>query len=131
MKLEFYTHPKMDQHAYIKWAEEGRWFNLHERMIPTQDAKFHSTKLMLNEIGPFSVRSAKEQLDKIDVPPRCSLEDIENSIRMWNDTLQHPEKSKLLRTQADAAVEVKNTDSGPEARSFSLKRGTLYSSRIV
>ncbi len=39
MKLEFYTHPKMDkwQHAYIKWVEENRWFNLHERMITFLD----------------------------------------------------------------------------------------------
>ncbi len=111
MKLEFYTHPKKDkwQHAYIKWVEENRWFNLHERMIPTQDAKFHSTKLMLNEIGPFSANSVKE-LDKIDIPSRCSLGDVENAIRVWDDTLQHPERSKLLWTQVDAAVEVKNTD---------------------
>ena len=61
MKLEFYTCPNTDkwQHAYIKWVEENRWFNLHERMIPTQDAKFHSTKLMLNEIGPLSFRGTK------------------------------------------------------------------------
>lgn len=111
MKLEFYTHPKMDkwQHAYIKWVDEGRWFNLHERMIPTSDAKFHSTKLMLNEIGPFGSNSVKG-FTKIDVPRRCSVEDVENAIRVWNDTLQHPERSKMLRTQEDAAVEVKNTD---------------------
>ena len=112
MKIEFYTHAKIEtwQHAAVKWVEENRWFDLHERTIPTQDAKFHSSKLMLNEIGPYSVRSAKEQLTRIDVPARCPLADVENAIRVWDDTLQHPERSKLLWTQVDAAVEVKNTD---------------------
>ncbi len=108
MQLEFYTHAKMHnwQHAFIKWVEEGRWFNLHERMIPTQDAKFHSTKLMLNEIGPFSANSVKG-FTKIDVPARCPLADVENAIRVWNDALQHPEKGKVLWKQEGAAVEVK------------------------
>ncbi len=88
MKLEFYTRPNMGkwQHAAVKWVEENRWFDLHERTIPTEDGKFHSTKLMLNEIGPFSANSVKG-FTKIDVPPRCSLEDVENSIRVWNDAL--------------------------------------------
>ena len=60
-------------------------------------------------VSPDSMKDVKE-FDKIDVPSRCSLEDVENSIRVWNDALQHPEKSKMLRTQEGAAVEVKNTD---------------------
>ena len=112
MQLEFYTHPKMDkwQQTFIKWVEEGRWFDLHERLIPTCDARFHSTKMMLNEVGLFSWNSVKT-FESIDVPSRCSIEDVENSIRVWNDALQHPEKSKMLRTQEGAAVEAQTEPS--------------------
>ena len=57
-------------------------------------------------VGSNSVKG----FTKIDVPARCSLEDVENAIRVWNDTLQHPEKGKVLWKQEGAAVEVKNTD---------------------